>query len=268
MAEARPRTWIQGESTPPAPGGIDVGVDNPIGTALPLDLEFTDSAGAARRLGDFFVGRPVLLTPVYFECPMLCTQELTGLCKALRALDVEPGVDFDLLSYSIDPGEGPELAADKRSHYLEYAELDSDSTPWEFLTGSRESIEALNGALGFRVEYLPEEDEYAHAAAMMLANSEGEVTHVFFGIEPSARDLRFAILEASDGEQGSWVDSVLMLCYRYDPSSGTYGLAIFRTLRILGLATVVAIGGFVFLMLRRERRARRSRTESLGSLAS
>lgn len=258
----------QGESTPPAPGGVDVGVDNPIGTVLPLELELVDSAGESRRLGDFFGERPVLVTPVYFECPMLCTQELSGLAKALRALDLDVGVDFDLVTYSIDPGEGPTLAADKRRHYLDYAKLDADTTPWEFLTGSESSIAQLNGALGFRVQYLPDIDEYAHAAAMMLANADGEVTHVFFGIEPSARDLRFAIVEASQGERGSWVDSVLMLCYQYDPTTGTYGLAIFRTLRVLGVVTVVTIGGFVFLMLRRERRARRLRAASLGSLGS
>jgi len=234
--------------------GIDV--EQLLGNPLPVDLHFTDETGRDVRLGSYFGDKPVLLAPVYYECPMLCTLTLNGLVKALRPLGLEPGRDFEVVVFSFDPGETPELAAKKKATYLQEYGHPESADGWHFLTGSESAIRALTDAIGFRYRYDAERDEYAHAAAIMIATPEGDLSRYFFGVEYSSRDLRLGMVEASRGDVGSIVDQVLLFCYHYDPSVGAYSAVAMNIIRLGGVITLLLVGGFVALSLLRDRRGR------------
>lgn len=234
----------------------DVGIDQHLDQKLPMDLEFTDSEGHRVRLGDLFGQRPVVLNLVYYECPMLCTLVLNGLVKAMRAMVLELGRDYDVISVSIDPDEGPELAKTKKQAYLKRYGRKGSEHGWHMLTGDEQSIRALADAVGFRYRYDPKSDEFAHAAGIMVVTPEGRLARYFFDVEYAPRDLRLALVEASQGRIGNLVDAVTLLCYHYDPTTGKYGFAIMSAIRILGVATLLALGSFVLLHLWRERRSR------------
>jgi protein SCO1/2 len=231
-----------------------VGIDQRLNEMAPLDLEFLDEHGARVRLGDYFGEKPVILALVYYECPMLCTLELNGLLRALRVLPLDLGADFEIVTVSFDPGETPELAAKKKMEYAAQYGRAGGEEAWHFLTGSQASIEALTRAVGFRYKYNPETDLFNHASAIVVLTPEGRLSKYFYGIEYSARDLRLGLVEASAGRIGSPVDEILLYCFHYDPETGKYGVAIMNVLRLAGVATVIALGGFVVLMLRRDRR--------------
>ena len=240
----------------------DIGIDQRLGERVPLELIFRDEDGREVRLGDYFGERPVVVALVYYECPMLCTLVLNGMVRSFRALSLDIGEDFEIVTVSIDPTETPELALSKKEGYLasyvEGAERPGAAAGWHFLTGEQQAIDALAEAVGFRYVYDEEAGEYAHASGIMVATSEGVLSRYLYGIEYITRDLRLALVEASQGQVGSFVDQVLLLCYHYDPTTGRYGFAIMAALRTGGIATVGLIVGFVLLSLRRERRARRA----------
>jgi len=236
----------------------EIGFDQRLGAQVPLDLVFRDESGASVRLDDLVGPRPVVLTLVYYECPMLCSQVLNGLVRCLRAVDFAPGEDFDLVTVSIDPGETSGLAARKqRSYAAEYGAAGAAGS-WRFLVGDESSIRALADAVGFRYLYDEASGEYAHASGFVVLTPEGRASRYFYGIEFPSRDLRLALVEASQGRIGSIVDQVLLLCFHYDPATGRYGFAILTVLRALGALTVVAIAGFALRMLLKERRAARA----------
>jgi len=87
----------------------------------------------------------------------------------------------------------------------------------------------------------------------MILTPEGRLARYFYGIEYSPRDLRLGLVEASAERIGSPIDQVLLFCYHYDPMTGKYGVVIMRILQLAGLATLVSLGFFIFVMLRRER---------------
>jgi protein SCO1 len=236
----------------------DVGIDQKVHERLPLDLVFRNESGRAIRLGDYFRDRPVVLSLVYYECPMLCLQVLDGLVKALRTLPFDVGREFEVLTVSFDPAEQPGLAAKtKRTMLARYGRPGAEAG-WHFLTGDEPAIHALTEAVGFRYVFDPRADQFAHGAAIVVLTPEGRISRYFFGIDYSTRDLRFALMEASEHRIGSVIDQVLLYCYHYDPASGRYGLVILNVLRLAGLATLLALGIFVVGSLRRERRAGRS----------
>jgi protein SCO1/2 len=231
----------------------DVRFDQKLGAAIPLDLPFRDETGRVVRLGDYFTKRPVILTLVYYECPMLCTQVLNGLVGALKAVSLEPGRDFDLLTVSFNPQEKPALAADKKRAYLQRYQRPDAAGAWHFLTGEETAIRVLADSVGFHYVWDPALNQYAHATGIMVVTPGGKLAKYFYGIEFSPRDLRLALVDASNGAIGNPVDQVLLYCYHYDPSTGRYGFVVFRALRLAGAATVLAIGAFIFVMIRRER---------------
>jgi protein SCO1/2 len=233
-----------------------VGIDQRLDEMLPLEAAFVDEQGAAVTLGDYFGDKPVILALVYYECPMLCTLELNGLVRALRALPLELGDDFEIVTVSFDPDETPELARKKKDEYARQHGREGREAGWHFLTGSQESIGELTRAAGFRYNYDAKTDLFNHASAIMVLTPQGRLSKYFYGIEYSARDLRLGLVEASDGKIGSPVDEILLYCFHYDPETGKYGVAIMNVLRLAGAATVVVLGGFIVLMLRRDRRRR------------
>ncbi len=233
-----------------------IGIDQNLDEQIPLDLSFFDAEGNEVTLGDYLGERPALLTLVYYECPMLCTQVLNGLTRSQRVLSFDVGKEFDIITVSIDPGETPALAAAKKSEYVKRYGRVSAQHGWHFLTGRQEQIDRLTEAVGFRYQYDPETDLYIHASGIMLLTPEGKLARYFYGIKYAPKDVRLGLVEASQGKIGSAVDQLLLLCYQYDPATGKYGLVIMNSVRIAGGLTVVAMASFIVLMLRRERRAK------------
>lgn len=236
----------------------EVGFDQKLDSQVPLDLTFTDETGQTVQLGRYFGTKPVVLMLVYYECPMLCTQVLNGFVRTLRALSLDPGADFEIVTVSIDPGETPALAQKKKAQYLDEYGHQEAAPAWHFLTGTEPSIARLAAAVGFRFKFDPKIDEYAHASGLVTLTPTGRVSKYFYGVEYAPRDVRLALVESSSGKIGTLVDQVLLLCYHYDPTTGKYGLAIMALVRVLGLATVAVLVSFIVVMLRRDRRAVRA----------
>jgi len=232
----------------------EVGIDQKLGQPIPLDLEFADESGRTVKIGDYFGKRPVVLALVYYECPMLCTQVLNGLVGSLEALTFTAGKDFDVVVVSFDPGETPALAAGKRQTYLTRYGRPGSEIGVHFLTGRQAPITALTQAVGFRYAYDEEIDQFAHPAAITVLTPEGRVSRYLYGIEFAPRDLRLALVEATNGKIGTAVDQALLFCYHYDPETGKYGLVIMNVIRLAGIVTVGGLGAFILLNLRRERR--------------
>jgi len=236
----------------------EVGIDQKLDGPIPMDLTFTDESGRDVRLGDYFGERPVVLALVYYECPMLCTQVLNGLVGSLEALAFTPGLEYEVVIVSFDPGETPALAMDKKTTYLRRFGRPDTADGWHYLTGREESIKALTSAVGFRYAYDEATDLWAHPAAITVATPGGHVSKYLYGIEFAPRDLRLALVEATDGKIGTAVDQALLFCYHYDPESGTYGFVVMNLVRAAGLVTVLAMAGAIVLSLRRERRQKQN----------
>jgi protein SCO1/2 len=245
----------------------EVGYDQNLGTQLSLDLVFQDEHGRDVELRDCFKKRPVVLSFVYYECPMLCTQVLDGLVRSLHAMNLEPGDDFDIVTVSIDARDSSEMAAKKKQSYLaEYGNPKAEAA-WHFLTAPARSLHARAGAAptgeaaaqlakeaGFRYHFDEKIQQFAHASGIVVVTPQGTVSKYFYGIDYSPRDLRLALVEASAGQVGTWMDQALLLCYHYDPLTGAYGVVIMSVIRLFGALTVVFIVALVFVLLRRERR--------------
>jgi protein SCO1/2 len=236
----------------------DVGFDQKLGAALPLDAVFADENGATVRLGDYFGKRPVVLTLVYFDCPMLCTISLNGLTSALDVLSFEPGREFELVSISFEPKERPAQAAAKKKVQLARYKRSGAAASWHFLTGDRQSIDRVTKAVGFRYAWDAETRQYAHPAGTVIATSDGRVSRYLFGIEYAPKDLRLALVESGDGKIGGLVDQALLFCYQYNPHAGRYSAAIMNVIQAAAVLTVLALGGFIFFMRRREKALARS----------
>jgi len=231
----------------------DVGFDQNIDHAVPLDPMFPDATGQPVRLGDYFGNRPVIRVFAYYDCPMLCTLVLSGLASALGVLSLEPHRDFEIVTVSFNPADTPASASAKKAGYLAHYQRAGAADGWHFLTGDQPSIERLTRAAGFRYAWDAPTKQFAHPSGIIVLTPEGRLARYLFGIEYGPRDLRFALVEASAGKVGSTVDALLLYCYHYDPMTGRYGLVIMRTIRFAGAATVLALATFIVVMVRRER---------------
>jgi protein SCO1 len=232
----------------------DVGIDQKLNEKIPLELPFTDEQGKDVTIGQFFGSRPVILMLAYYECPMLCTQVLHGLVGSLEGISFTAGNEFEVVVVSIDPGETPALATERKRYFLRRYDHPEAAPYVHFLTGREASIKALTSAVGFRYAYDAQIDQYAHPATITLLTADGRVSRYLYGIEFAPRDLKLALVEASEGKIGSVAEQILLFCYHYDPESGKYGLVIMNFVRLAGALTVIALGASVFLSLRRERR--------------
>ncbi|HXK60534.1 MAG TPA: SCO family protein [Acidobacteriota bacterium] len=230
-----------------------VRIDQKLGSEVPLDLQFRDETGKMVRLGDFFGQKPVVLSLVYYECPMLCTLVLNGMLTSFKVLKFDVGKEFEVVTVSISPTETPELAAAKKKHYLERYNRPTGEKGWHFLTGTEDQIARLAESVGFGFTYDPKTEQYAHASAIMVLTPKGQVARYYYGIEYPPRDLRLGLVEASANKIGSPVDQLLLYCFHYDPLTGKYGMIVRNVLRLLGAATVLLLGGFIALMLVRDR---------------
>lgn len=230
----------------------DIEIEQKIDAQVPLDIVLRDEAGRERPLGEFLRGKPVILSLVYYECPMLCTLVLNGLTSALKTISFNAGNEFDIVTVSFDPTEGPALAAAKKEAYLDRYRRAGAEQGWHFLTGDAEQVERLAQSVGFGYRYDPAIEEFAHAAAIIVLTPEGRIARYFFGVEYPPRDLRLGLVEAARGRVGTVVDQIMLFCYRYDPATGKYTPIVMNIVRLGGLVTVIAIAAMILLLRRRE----------------
>ncbi len=231
----------------------NVGIDQRLNEQLPLDIEFRNEEGRLIRIGDFFNDKPVILSLVYHECPMLCSEVLEGMLRAFRVLRFDVGKEFEVLTVSFNPREDAPLARSAKESYLRRYKREGAAGGWHFLTGDQTSIDRLTKAVGFRYRYDAQKNLYAHAGGIMVLTPQGRLSRYFYGIEFAPKDLRFGLIEASQNKIGSVVDQVLLFCYHYDPVTGKYGLVILTAMRITGVLFVLGLAAYVIVMLRRER---------------
>jgi protein SCO1 len=230
----------------------DVGLDQKLGDSIPLDLTFRDEHGRAVALRQFFGEKPVILTLVYYQCPMLCTEVLNGLLRSAKELPLEIGKDFTIVTVSIDPTERPILANVKHELYTGLYGRPGGPQGWHFLTGDEAQIKILAQAVGFRYAYDSASGQFAHPSGIMLLTPAGKLARYFYGISYPSRDLRLGLVEASQEKIGSPIDQILLYCYHYDPATGRYGLLISHVIQAAGALTVLSLGLVIAILFRRE----------------
>ena len=241
---------------PPAnqrpPGLANVGIEQHLNEQIPPDLTFRDESGKTVRLGDYCGKRPMILNLVYYNCPMLCGEVLSGLTSTLRVLKFDLGREFEVITVSFDPRETPQIAAEKKKQYLERYGRKGAEQGWHFLTGQQDAIAALTKSAGFQYEYDAKTNQFAHTTAIMVLTPKGKIAQYYYGVEYAPKDLRLGLIEASQNKIGNLVDQVLLYCYHYDPATGKYGAVIMRVVRLAGLATILSLGAFIAIMFRRD----------------
>jgi protein SCO1/2 len=230
-----------------------IGIDQKIGAQVDPNILFRDESGQTVRLGDYIATKPVILTPVYYECPMLCSMLLNGLVKTLHVLRFTAGQEFEIVTYSINPNEKPELAQDKKQHYVRDYGRSGAAAGWHFLTGDPESIRTLSDEIGFRYTYDAYTKQWAHTSGIVVLTPGGVISQYFYGIEFDPSDLRLSLIQASNKKLGSITDHVLLYCFQYNATTGKYSLAIMRVMRAAAVATILLIAGFIFIESRKKR---------------
>lgn len=244
---------------PGIPAGIlppmlqGIGIDQNLNAQIPLELNFKDETGQTVRLGQYFRDKPVVLALVYYECPGLCDMILNGLTHSMQQIALNVGSDYQVVTVSFNPEETWQLADAKKGNYIEKYNRRGAKEGWHFLTGDQTSIKRLADTVGFHYKWDPVAKQFAHASGIMILTPEGKIARYFYGIEYKPRDFRLGLVEASNNKIGTTADQLMLFCYHYDPSTGKYGVIIAQVTRVLGTATVLALGGFVFIMIRRER---------------
>jgi protein SCO1/2 len=230
----------------------EVGIDQRLGTQLPMDARFRDENGQTVPLGTYFGKRPVVLALVYYDCPMLCTQILNGMVRAAKVMSFKPGQDYDVVAISFDARETPKDATVKKAVYVKAYGHEETAAGWHFLTGEEASIKRVTDAVGFRYKWDAHIAQFAHASAIYVLTPDGTLSKYFYGIEYSPKDMRLGLVEASHNKIGTAVDQILLFCYHFDPASAKYTPVALGILRVAGAVTVLMLGGFIFIMLRRD----------------
>jgi len=254
-APAQPSYSMQDTTLKPVlPGALQgVGIDQKLNAAVPLNLVFRDEYGRDLPLSTYFrKQKPVILAPVYFRCPMLCTEILNGLESSLKAVSFNPGQDFEVVAFSFDPKDTPQIAASKKQMYLRRYNRPSTSNGWHFLTGDPANVAALTDAIGFHYKYDPKTDQFAHASGILVLTPDGHISKYFYGVEYAPRDVRLGLVEASQDKIGTPVDRILLFCYHYDPATGKYGAIAMTSLRVAAGGFVLIGGVFLAIALRRD----------------
>lgn len=239
-------------STTVPPQLKDVTFEQQLGKQLPLDTRFRDENGRDVALGDYFGKRPVVLAFVYYSCPMLCTQVLNGVSSAVKVMPFEVGRDFDVVYVSFDPRDTPKAAADKKRAQLADYHQAATAGGWHFLTGDEAAIRRVTQAAGFSYRWDEASGQFAHVSGVLAVTPDGRLSRYFYGVEYSPKELRMALVESGEGKVGSLADRLLLYCYHYDPATGRYGVVAMNLVRLGGAVTVALLGGFIWIMRRRE----------------
>ena len=240
------------------PPNLDgIGIEQRLNAQVPLETVFRDEHGSAVSLQTYFHEKPVLLAPVYFSCPMLCSQILSGVVAGLRPLSLKPGRDFEIVALSFDPADTPQTATAKRDQYSHSYSRKAGINGWHFLTGSQAAITSVMQAIGFHYRWDAVHKMFIHASGIMLLTPHGRVARYLYGVEYEPKDLKLGLIESSNNRIGSPVDQILLFCYHYDPKTGKYGAVVLNVLRMAAISTVIALGLALFFFWRRELRGER-----------
>lgn len=244
-----------GIMAPPAnvkpPGLAKVGIEQRLNEQIPLNLTFRDETGKAVQLSQYFGKKPVILSFVYYRCPMLCSELLVGLESALKVMKFDVGNEFDVLTVSFDPKDTPELATAKKAEILKRYDRSGAADGWHFLTGPQQSITALTNAAGFQYQFDEQTGQFAHTTAIMVLTPEGKLAQYYYGVEFPPKDLRLGLIQASENKIGTLADQVILYCYHYDPATGKYGAVISRIIQLSGGVTILGIGTVLLVLFRR-----------------
>lgn len=251
---AAPCLAVNSPILPPQLKGV--GIDQRLNAQVPLDTGFRDQTGATVTLQKYFHGKPVLFLPVYYTCPMLCSEILSGVVAGLRPLSLKPGRDFEIVAMSFNPTETPAEALSKQKQYSESYSSRGGTDGWNFLVGSQDSIHRVTNALGFHYHWDAKHNMFVHASGIMVLTPEGKVARYFYGVEYQPKDLKLGLIEASHDRIGSTVDQILLFCSHYDPTAGKYTTDVIYLLQAAaGVTLALLVAGLVFLW-RREIRSR------------
>jgi protein SCO1/2 len=234
-----------------------VGIDQKLGEQLPLDAEFKDENGNTVKLGSYFnQKKPIILALVYFECPMLCNEVLNGLTGSLKGISFDAGKEFDVVAISFDARENdkPGLTKNKKESYLNRYKRSGAENGWHFLTGTQGEIDKVTRAVGFNYVYDDKTEQFAHAGGIMIATPEGKLSRYLYGIDYSPKDIKFSLIDSSEYKIGNPAEQLFLYCFHYDPSSGKYGLAILRVMRLAAIGTIIGIAGLLLLFWRNNKR--------------
>ncbi len=253
-AAASGQTMSNGIMGPPSnvrpPRLENVGIEQHLDAQIPPNLTFVDDSGRSIMLGEYFGKKPLILNLVYYNCTMLCGEELAGLTSAMKLVKFDLGKEFEVVTVSFDPRETPAIAAAKKKDFVVRYGRQGAAQGWHFLTGSADSINALAKTVGFKYQYDSGTNQYAHATAIMILTPQGRISRYLYGVDFPPKDLRLGLVEASQQKIGNPVDQVLLYCYHYDPATGKYGAVISNILRLGGAVTVVLLGGLLLILFR------------------
>jgi protein SCO1 len=232
----------------------DVKWEQKLGNPVSLDTVFTDESGKEVALSSYFGKKPVVLVMPFYKCAGICTAELNELSRTVKdkLFTYQIGRDFDVVTISINPNEGPEMALGKKKEYMSLLGQPGAETSWHFLTGKEANIRKIADEVGFRYKMVSE-NNYAHPGGLILLSPQGKVSSYLFGAAFFPKDLQLGLTQAGEGKTGSITDKFVLLCYHYDPATGKYGLAVMRLLQVVGTLTVLSLGSFIFLNLRQEK---------------
>ena len=242
----------------------DITIEQNLNAQIDMSLPFVTSEGKKVTLADMMDDRPAILAFVYYDCPSMCKAELEGLEVVVKAMKYSPGKDYNILTISIDPDDTPEAALIKRDYHVGRVARDGAETGWKFLVGEEKNIKALADTVGFKYRYDVKNDMYAHAGGIMVLTPEGKIARYYYGTEYHKRDVEFGLMEASEGRIGSLVDQIIILCFRYDPAAGGYGLIVFRVMQLMSTLLVLSFAGMYLIFYLRARKKNNVDTE--GSL--
>lgn len=258
------KTTVMGQIADKTPRALQqVKVEEHLGQTIPLNLLFTDQGGQQVTLDKYFHhGKPVLLTLVYYDCPMLCPMVLNGLRQDVDSLSWTPGEEYQIVTVSFNPRETPDLARLKQDQYVGSLSRPVKATAWAFLVGEESQSRQLAQSLGFQYHYVPETKMYAHPAVSYVLTEDGKIVRYLYGISHKQRDFKLALLEGSEGKIGSTVDKLLLYCYQYDPDKGGYVIFAQNLMRLGGLVTVVILGSFIGTYWWREIHKNRKQAEA------
>jgi protein SCO1 len=236
------------------PALINVKFDPQLNAQIPADASFVDETSAPVRLGQYFGKRPVVLVFAYYTCPMLCSQVEQAVVGTLKMLSFNPGTDYDVVFVSFDTSDTPDAALKKKHEALARFARPTTDGGWHFLTGTRESIDAVTKAANFSYSYDEKSKTYGHASGILLLTPDGRISRYFFGVDYPASNVRLGLVDASAGKIGTPVDHLLLFCYQYDPTKARYSATVLTVIRMGGVVTLFCmVLGFVIFRRRDHR---------------